>query len=574
MFKLHTKIFLAYGCTFLVCIGIVLFIVRGKITETFEAESREAARDVSTRAQNVYDKLNQEVRNEVQKRIVDPDVLSVVKTETPPSTLIEASLGFLEYVNAEGRIVQSSLAGGSGGLVDEEDLDRARLNASQPVLQMWEEHLVLGVMLPINPPGKLFGFVRGGYFLKEWIEKIIAEPKPGQLFFLFDGAKLTLLNEKPESEGTMVEEQLKEFMPSFKDGTYKLVKERYSISKIELAPQTPAAIIVAFSHKRLRAQHQELVTSILIVAGVGILAVYIAGYLIAHGVTRPVSKLMTSSLAIAAGNLDQKVEVKSRDEVGVLANQFNVMAQRLQENQEKLLTMERLSTWRSVGRVVAHEMKNPLFPISAAVENLQKSYHSNPELFAEIFDECADTVLRQAQKLLKIIDEFHQFARMPKPELKPCSVNDVIGEVLSLYTVLPEGIAISPKLSANLPPVSADSEQLARAFQNIVKNAIDAMPDGGTLTVSTEILPSGQTQIKFADTGVGMPDETRQNLFMPYFTTKEKGTGLGMAIVQQIIVEHDGNIEVKSEEGVGSTFTVTLPLATQKEEKDEETQIR
>jgi len=513
-----------------------------------------AAQSMPDNAKNAYAKLSQEVRGEVEKEVVDPNVLRAVRDNR--SIPIDTPLDIIEYVNAEGIIIQSSFSH-RRGFVDKEALERAHAETPKPVLQRWNENrLILEVILPIKKYGRFFGFVRGGYFLKE-IEKLIEEPEQGQLLFLFDGTKLSLLNERPERKEVI--QHLKEFMPSLVKGTYKLGKERYSISKIELTGDGSVAIIAAFSHKRLRESQKKLITSLLIVAGIGILAVYGAGYLIARGVTRPISKLMASSVAIASGNLDQKVEVKSRDEIGVLANQFNAMAGQLKENQEKLLTAERLSTWRSIGRIVAHEMKNPLFPISAAVENLQKSYHSNPELFDEIFDECTETVLRQSQKLLNIIDEFHQFARMPKPELKPCNLNEVIDEVLSLYAVLPDGINITKKLHPNLPQISADSEQLSRVFQNIVKNAIEAMPDGGTLTIATEILPPGQIQIKFTDTGIGMSDETQQMLFMPYFTTKEKGTGLGMAIVWQIIVEHDGNIEVDSAEGVGTAFTLTLP---------------
>jgi len=580
MFKLHTKIFLAYSCTFLVCIGIVLFIVRERITKNFEQQINDAALSVSNSARFAHDKLIQEVRDEVEKETIDPNVLRAVRDNHPIP--IDIPLDIIEYVNAEGMIIQSSFSYRRGKFVDEEAL--ARAEAPKPVLKRWNgNRLVLEIILPIEH----FGFVRGGYFLKE-IEKFIEKPKLGQLFLL-EGGKLTPLSgrllEGAEIEETLhsqpdvklksnsennyfkeVAVHLKEFIPSlaketYKQGTYKLGKERYSISKIKLWAETPAAIIVAFSHKQLRESQRKFITFLLIVAGIGILAIYGAGYLIARGITRPISQLMASSVAIASGNLDQRVEVKSRDEIGVLANQFNITAQQLKENQEKLLTAERLSTWRSIGRVVAHEMKNPLFPISAAVENLRKSYHANPELFDEIFDECTETVLRQSQKLQKIIDEFHQFARMPKPELKPCNLNDVIDDVLALYAVLPEGIDITKKLCPDMPQILVDSEQLSRACQNIVKNAIEAMPDGGTLTISTEILPSGQIQIKFVDTGVGMSDETQKKLFMPYFTTKEKGTGLGIAIVQQIIVEHDGEIEVNSTEGVGTTFTVTVPLS-------------
>jgi signal transduction histidine kinase len=120
-------------------------------------------------------------------------------------------------------------------------------------------------------------------------------------------------------------------------------------------------------------------------------------------------------------------------------------------------------------------------------------------------------------------------------------------------------VTVETTLTAELPPLSVDSEQVSQALGNLIKNAIEAMPDGGTLRISTELIDDKKVQIKIQDTGAGMSPETLEKLFTPYYTTKATGTGLGMAIVQRIITDHDGEISVESEEGVGTTFWIVLP---------------
>jgi signal transduction histidine kinase len=147
---------------------------------------------------------------------------------------------------------------------------------------------------------------------------------------------------------------------------------------------------------------------------------------------------------------------------------------------------------------------------------------------------------------------------MPHPERKLSDLNQVVQNVVNLYAESVENIQIEESLALNLPPLSLDSEQITQALENLIQNAIEATSDGGTLNISTQLVNEEKIRIKIQDTGIGMSPETLVQIFEPYYTTKKTGTGLGMAIVQRIITDHDGEIFVESEEGIGTTVWIEL----------------
>ena len=273
---------------------------------------------------------------------------------------------------------------------------------------------------------------------------------------------------------------------------------------------------------------------------------------------------------IGEGNLSYQIDVESKGEVGELAEGFNNMALALRKSLEEHRAAERIAVWRDVARQLAHEIKNPLFPIRLSVENLQAA-KDQPEIFERIFNECTDTIIEEVDRIRGLIDEFHQYARLPAPDRHPTSINEIVNTVVKLYMELSQAqkIEIVKELSS-IPPLSLDQEQMERAIGNLVKNAIEAMPDGGVLTLRTFAAPisenitdgrpeeDSETYIEIKDTGHGMSKETLKNLFNPDFTTKADGTGLGMPIVRRIITVHDGEIDVKSQEDVGTTVRITF----------------
>jgi len=300
----------------------------------------------------------------------------------------------------------------------------------------------------------------------------------------------------------------------------------------------------------------------LLVGGIALALGILLSWWAAVRVTRPVGKLVAGAREVASGNWDARVTIHSRDEIGTLAGAFNQMTGQLAEQRERLIQTERVAAWRELARRLAHELKNPLFPLQITVENLRRAREQNANDFDEIFRESTDTLLAEIQNLKTIVNRFSDFAKMPRPELQPLDVNEMVRGVTRLFE--PRFIAPGePKITTQLhldeklPLIQADSVLLHRAIGNLVLNAIDAMPNGGKLALRT-MTHDGGVRLEISDTGAGLSREECERLFTPYYTTKLHGTGLGLAIVQSVVSDHGGRISVSSEPGHGTTFRIEL----------------
>jgi two-component system nitrogen regulation sensor histidine kinase NtrY len=322
-------------------------------------------------------------------------------------------------------------------------------------------------------------------------------------------------------------------------------------------------LLVGNSRRALVTVESRIRSTALLVAGLAlVLAILVSSWLAAR-VTRPLEQLAEAARAVAAGNWQAQVQVDSSDELGEMAGAFNRMTQELTEQRERLVQAERVAAWRELARRLAHELKNPLFPLQITVENLLKARDHGGEQFDEVFRESASTLLAEIANLKAIIGRFSEFSKMPQPQLQPVDINELVRTVLQVHQaqLAAEGrraIAAQLSLDDRLGKVPADPELLHRALANLVLNAIDAMPRGGTLTLRTRA--SGENVcLEVSDTGSGLSKEECERLFTPYYTTKEHGTGLGLAIVQSVVSDHQGRIAVKSAPGRGTTFVIELP---------------
>jgi two-component system, NtrC family, nitrogen regulation sensor histidine kinase NtrY len=285
-------------------------------------------------------------------------------------------------------------------------------------------------------------------------------------------------------------------------------------------------------------------------------------------VTRPVEQLAEAVREVTGGNWSAYVPVTSTDEIGELADAFNRMTHELLEQRDRLVRSERVAVWRELARRLAHELKNPLFPLQLAVENLIRAREQNPQQFEEIFQESSTMLLGEIANLKQIISRFSDFSRMPQPRLQPLNLNEIAQDVARLHQAQLSAsdnpsIVCKLDLAERMDPVRADPDLLHRALSNLVLNAIDAMPQGGTLTLRTHQNDS-RGFIEVSDTGTGLTPEECACLFTPYYTTKSQGTGLGLAIVQSVISDHGGKITVRSQPGNGTTFVIELPRDGQK----------
>jgi two-component system nitrogen regulation sensor histidine kinase NtrY len=322
-------------------------------------------------------------------------------------------------------------------------------------------------------------------------------------------------------------------------------------------------LLVGNSRRSYVELKRRIRASALLAGGGGILLAILLGSWVAARVTRPVVQLAQAAREVAAGHWDTQVEVSGGDEVGQLAQSFNRMTAELLAQRERLVQTERVAAWRELARRLAHELKNPLFPLQLTVENLIRARTQSPEQFDEVFRESSSTLLAEISNLKTIIGRFSEFSKMPRPELQPVQVNEALRGVAKLYQAQLQAPARAPitcelEFDESLGAIAADPELLHRALSNLVLNAMDAMPNGGTLTLRTR-RENGNVMVEIADTGSGLTREECERIFTPYYTSKQHGTGLGLAIVQSIVSDHGGRISVRSEPGHGTTFIIELP---------------
>ena len=281
-----------------------------------------------------------------------------------------------------------------------------------------------------------------------------------------------------------------------------------------------------------------------------------------------INNLISASEKIGKGNLDTKVpELKADKEMEILNKNFNLMIDRLKSQQEKLLTSERHEAWENVARKLAHEIKNPLTPIQLTVDNIKSKYLKNIELDnQDKFKNNLQTIQKQIKQIENLVNEFSDFARMPKPLLKKNNLNKVINENINLINKIDSNIKI--KLINHLSKdvnINFDLEQFNRLFFNLIKNSLESIQEKAEKdskihkNIDIEIRQRRDYIIvNVIDSGIGFKNKKTKELIKPYFTTKEKGTGLGLSIVDKIISDHNGSIQFLNHKN-GAKVQIILP---------------
>jgi signal transduction histidine kinase len=324
-----------------------------------------------------------------------------------------------------------------------------------------------------------------------------------------------------------------------------------------------ARVLLAVPDDKLRATLRAINIAALALAASGLGLSLLLGILAGRGISRRLGELARRAEAVAAGDLEQRLAVRVHDEVGELAEAFNRMTADLKESKEKLVAAERTAAWQEIARRIAHEIKNPLFPIQTSIETLKKVHAKKHPDFEEIFHESTTMILEEVERLKNIVTEFSQFARLPKPKLAACDLRELVPSVVGLYG---SEIPVTCTLPEGLPSVLADREQLTQVLVNLLKNAREALAGAAEPRVELAAEAAGDgasVQLTVADNGPGFSEEARGQIFTPYFTTKGAagGTGLGLAIVHRIVTDHGGRIELRSQPGRGAAFVIRLPTA-------------
>jgi len=423
-----------------------------------------------------------------------------------------------------------------------------------------------------------------------------------------EGKILTELEKKRE-----IGEPVKEFSEPIKMGKRKTSEGKeemvFSLEEEEEEEEEEeiGRVTLLVSLKDLNKKISEMRMAISLVVLVIILFVFVVvSFVVSRYVSEPIKRLIFATGKIASGDLNYRVDIKNRDELGVLAQFFNKMTEdlkksreeieeysrtleqkveertrELKESQEKLVQTSKMAAVGQLAGGVAHEINNPMGVILGFAQLVAKDLKEDDPLYMPL-----KSIEREAMRCKKLVGDLLTFSRVGKTDKEEIDINELIENTLTLIGAQArvKAVEIVKEYDENLPRIMVNKNQIQQVIVNLCNNAIDAMPEGGKITIKTALKipdvdvaaerssanngtdkPESQKfiEITVSDTGTGMPEEVKKRIFEPFFTTKEvgKGTGLGLSLVYEIIQKHKGTIEVESEFGKGTTFKIELPVS-------------
>ncbi len=297
----------------------------------------------------------------------------------------------------------------------------------------------------------------------------------------------------------------------------------------------------------------NVVMLLLVLSIVG--AVFVSGW-----ITKPLRMIRSSVSNVSFGQHNEHINYSSNDEIGALVAEYNKKLTELDEAAARLAQSEREVAWREMAKQVAHEIKNPLTPMKLSVQHLQRVYNPDDPGNAERIEKVSAALIEQIDALTSIANAFSNFAKLPQPLMAEVDLIEVLKNVIGLFENNSESV-VELKPTVNSLLIRADKEMLVRVFNNIITNGIQAVPYGtnARILLSLEILEN-TVKVRIKDNGSGIASEQQTTIFEPYFTTKTTGTGLGLAMVKQIVEGHNGTISIEETGANGTVIVVELPL--------------
>jgi two-component system nitrogen regulation sensor histidine kinase NtrY len=293
----------------------------------------------------------------------------------------------------------------------------------------------------------------------------------------------------------------------------------------------------------------------------------LVSFLLTEEIIRPIVNLEEATRRVADGDFSFRILSRSADELSHLVGSFNRMVSELSHSREKLKQSEKISAWQEIAQRLAHEIKNPLTPIKLSAQRILKKYSAGSEAgsgeFQKVLQASVSSIVREVDNLNDLLVEFREFARLPMPRLQSVHLRELVEEVAQMYRNLSTEVIIASSHISEDSVIRADPGQIKQVLANLIRNAVQAMPKGGEVSVRSAVVNKENRRfcrIWIKDSGSGIPEEIRSRVFEPYFTSKAEGAGLGLAIVERIVFDHDGNIWFETQEGVGTTFIIDLPL--------------
>lgn len=592
----RNKIFLIFLATILASVSLVAYGVTYYTQRAFEQQEAQHTEALVAQFKKEFEQRGEMVVQQVEN-ITNADVtvrmaIDLARPNADSSLYLHDANGaaqthnldFVEFVNSDGTLISSAQYPARVGYKNDWVTGK-NWEGSSAFLK--REELPDGVALSLsavrsNSVGEKTVYVIGGRRLDQnFLADLVLPAGMRALLYrnLENSFVPTALTDtsgpvsQPEPFQSLIEQAQKQPQQGMLIKTIQWTSDPASAEMFHAIPLTGrngellGVLLFGSSGKELVVLKRQILKTAALVALAAILMSLLLSWWISKRITRPVEELANAARDVAAGRWDAHIDVQGNDEVSQLAGAFNHMTRTLATQKEKLVQTERVAAWRELARRLAHELRNPLFPMQITLENLQRARQLSPAQFQEVFTEGTATLKAELANLNSIVGRFSDFSKMPAPNFSRVNVNETLRNAVRLFepqftAVGKPSITTEYFLNESLPEIDADPDLLHRAFQNLVLNALDAMPAGGNLVLRTADR-ADNVRIEVSDTGKGLTPEECSRLFTPYYTTKQQGTGLGLAIVQSVISDHHGTISVSSEEGQGATFRIDLPKRQQ-----------
>ena len=577
--KLRARLVVLFLVVALVPLALVFFLLMDWTTAQFETQFEQRASAVSQAVENRFGQASREVAGQVeqvaangalyelkthvknQPGAVPPHVQQAVD-RTLADNIASARLDTLAVVTLQPRLEVISSAHQDGALVaDDMAVQRAQADEKRPFFRyerienqekgQLESFWTLQTQRNLSPSL----IVVGGQKIDSMVQGLLVGLGTSGVHIAFeiDGKRIQATFDGP---GT----------PPGEDG---FEERTIPISAVSNTGAT-GTIRLYMSRTEVVKARASLLNRGLMLGGLAVLLALVLGVWLSGRLSSPLEELAGAATQVASGRRDLIVrERRGRDELSDLIRAFNVMTDTLEESETRLKQSERIAAWREIAKRIAHEIKNPLTPIQLNIELLQRSYRREPDRYDEHMGEVLSTTLKEVARVGRIVNEFSNFARMPAPVRRPTCLGEMVSSTLVLHAEA-SGETVLETTGLSELEASIDPDQIRQVLTNLVKNAIEAVAENGEreskglvqVDLAKNTMPDGSrlALLSVSDNGPGMPSETRDKLFTPYFTTKVGGTGLGLAIVHRIVVEHGGSIEVLPNEPQGTRFTVRLPV--------------
>jgi two-component system, NtrC family, nitrogen regulation sensor histidine kinase NtrY len=587
----RTKLFWVFLVTVVASVLLVAYGVTYYTEAAFEQMDTQRTEALVTQFKNEYAQRGAEVLQEV-KNIAGGELsirmaLDLSRPNADPSLYVHDARGaaqdhgldFLEIINSDGTLISSYQYPARVGYKN--DLIASSQDWNNTAAFLSREELPDGVALAmvavqvIPDAQKPIYFVGGRRLDQTFLVSLVSPAGTRALLYRnldpnFAPASLTDVNgtfDQADRLQPLIDQVRKQQQPVEK--TIDWSSDAATAETFHAIPlpgrnnELLAVLLLGSSRREVVLLTRHIWQIAAAVAGAALLVGLLISLWVSSRITKPLEELAEGAREVTLGRWDTVIDLRGGDEIGQLAGAFNEMTQTLGAQREQLVQTERVAAWRELARRLAHELRNPLFPLQITVENLQRARQLDAQQFLEVFTESTATLKAELANLNTIVGRFSDFSKMPAPHFARVNINEALRNAVRLFEpqftavgkppIVPEYFLTEP-----LPEIDADADLLHRAFQNLVLNALDAMPAGGTLTMRTTE-HEGNVRIEVSDTGKGLTPEECSRLFTPYYTTKVQGTGLGLAIIQSVISDHHGTISVSSDEGRGTTFRIELP---------------